>query len=185
MLPQKQKLEQKQEKEEIVPKNFAFIYCAVNARLKRKNNKYLIDSVLKSPRIQRSQSENIIFDNRDTKESIVDFVCALKRKIPTFQIYFLPFWKQLKFQLNLLSTRMAKRKKEERGSLSKSEEVNLNRVYSWGRAAYAPVRNFSKTCGLSKKKVEQFYKPRHRIQKRNQTFPKIFGFCGQTSETKQ
>ena len=112
-------------------------------------------------------------------------MCALKRKIPTFQIYFLPFWKQLKFQLNLLSTRMAKRKKEERGSLSKSEEVNLNRVYSWGRAAYAPVRNFSKTCGLSKKKVEQFYKPRHRIQKPNQTFPKIFGFCGQTSETKQ
>ena len=33
-LPRKQKLEQKQGKEEIVPKNFDSVYSAVNARLK-------------------------------------------------------------------------------------------------------------------------------------------------------
>ena len=65
-LPKKPKLEQKQEKEEIVPKNFDSIY-----------------------RLRLSQSENIILDNRDTKESIVGFVCALKRKNTDFpDIYF-------------------------------------------------------------------------------------------------
>ena len=88
-LPRKQKLEQKQEKKEIVPKNFDSIYSAVNARLKKSNNKNIIDLILISPRIKISQSDNIILDNRDTKESIVDFVCALKRKNTDFpDIYF-------------------------------------------------------------------------------------------------
>ena len=53
------------------------------------NNKHLIDLILNSPRIRLSQSENIILYNRDTKESIVDFVCALKRKNTDFpDIYF-------------------------------------------------------------------------------------------------
>ena len=37
-LPKKPKLEQKQEKEEIVPKNVDSIYSAVNAKLKTSNN---------------------------------------------------------------------------------------------------------------------------------------------------
>ena len=73
-LPRKQKLEQKQEKVEIVPKNFDSVYSAVNARLKTSNNKHIIDLILNSPRIKLSQSDNIILDNRDTKESIVDIV---------------------------------------------------------------------------------------------------------------
>ena len=85
----KKKLEQKQEKEEFVPKDFDSIYSAVNAKLKTSNNKQLIDLVLNSPRTRLSKSENIILDYRDTKESIVDFVCALKRKNPNFpDIYF-------------------------------------------------------------------------------------------------
>ena len=88
-LPTKQKLEQKQEKEEIVPKNFDSAYSAVNARLKTSNNKHIIDLILNSPRIKLSQSDNIILDNRATKESIVDFVCTLKRKNTDFSdIYF-------------------------------------------------------------------------------------------------
>ena len=88
-LPKKPKLEQKQDKEEIVPKNFDSIYSAINAKLKTSNNKHLIDLILNSPRIRLSQSENIILDNRDTKKSIVDFVCALKRKNTNFpDIYF-------------------------------------------------------------------------------------------------
>ena len=51
---------------------------------------------------------------------------------------------------------MPKQKKEEHESLSKSEMVNLNRLYSRGRAAYDSVGNLSKASGLSKKKVEQF-----------------------------
>ena len=75
------KLEQKQEKEEIVPKNFDSVYNVVNAMLKTSNNEHPIDLILNSPTIKLSQSDNFIIDNRDTEESIVDFVCALKRKI--------------------------------------------------------------------------------------------------------
>ena len=51
---------------------------------------------------------------------------------------------------------MPKRKTEELGSLSKSEKVSLNRLFSRGRAEYGSVRNLSKASGLSKKKVEHF-----------------------------
>ena len=61
------KLEQKQEKEEIVLKDFDSIYTAVNARLKTSNTKHPIDLVLNSPRIRLSQSDNIMLDNRDTR----------------------------------------------------------------------------------------------------------------------
>ena len=110
-----------------------------------------------SPRTKLSQSDNTNIDNRDTKESIVDFVCALKRKkTPVFQIFILLFWKQLNFLLNLLLTRMPKQKIEKLGSFSKSEKVRLNRLYSRGRAVYGSIQNLSKASGLSKKKVETF-----------------------------
>ena len=83
-LPRKQKLEQKQEKEEIVPKLFDSVQSAVYARLKTSNKKHIFDLILNSPRIKLSQSDNIILENRDTKETIVDFVCALKRKNTNF-----------------------------------------------------------------------------------------------------
>ena len=78
-LPKNRKLE-KASREEIVPKDFDSFYSAINARLKTSNNQHLIDSVLDSRRIKLRQSENMILDNRDTKEPIVDFLCALKRK---------------------------------------------------------------------------------------------------------
>ena len=88
-LPRERKLEQKIGKEEIVPKNFDSVFSAVNARMKTSNNKHIIDLFLNSSRIKLSQSDNIILNNRDTKESIVDFVCALKRKNTDFSyIYF-------------------------------------------------------------------------------------------------
>ena len=77
----KKKLEQKQEKEVIVPKNYYSIYCAVNAKLKMiSKKKHHIDSILNSSRIRLSQSKIIILDTRDIKESFVDSVCALKLK---------------------------------------------------------------------------------------------------------
>ena len=47
------------------------------------------------------------------------------------------------------------RKTEELGSLSKSEKVSLNRLFSRGRVAYGSVRNLCKANGLSEKKVRQ------------------------------
>ena len=51
---------------------------------------------------------------------------------------------------------MPKQKIEELGSLSNSEKVGLNRLYSRGRAAYGSIQNLSKASGLSKKKVAKF-----------------------------
>ena len=88
-LPKKTKTNKSKKKKEIEPKSFDFVSSAVNAKLKTSNNKHLNELLLNSPRISLSQSENIILDNRDTQESIVDFVCALKRKNVDFpDIYF-------------------------------------------------------------------------------------------------
>ena len=81
-------MEQKQEKE-IVPKNFDSVHSVVNAKLKTNNNKHIIDLILNSLRIKLNQPDKIILGNRDTKESFVDFVCAVKRKNIDFaDIYF-------------------------------------------------------------------------------------------------
>ena len=79
-LPRKQKLEQKQEKEEIVPTNFDSVYNAVNARLKTSNNKHIFDLILNSPRIKISQSDKIILDNRDTRIYCRLCVCTKAKK---------------------------------------------------------------------------------------------------------
>ena len=73
-LPKNSKLEQKQEKEEIVPKDFDSNYSIVNARLKFNNNKNLFDLVLNSPWIRLSHSENILVHNRDTNETHIEKV---------------------------------------------------------------------------------------------------------------
>ena len=71
-------------------KKFDSVYSAVNARLKTSNKKHIIDLILNSPRIKLSRSDNILLENRDTKEFIEDFVCALKQKNTDFpDIYFI------------------------------------------------------------------------------------------------
>ena len=82
-------MEQKQEKEEIVPKDFDSFHSAVNTKLKTSNNKLLNDSILNSPRNRLNRSEKIILDNRDTNESNVSFVYSLKRKSSNFPIIYL------------------------------------------------------------------------------------------------
>ena len=66
-VPRKEKLEQKQAREEILPKKFDYISSAVNARLKTSNHKHFIDLILNSPRIKFSESDNMTLDNRDKK----------------------------------------------------------------------------------------------------------------------
>ena len=100
----------KQEKEEIVPKNIDSVYSAVKASLKTSNNQHLIDLILIFPTIRLSQSGKIILDNRDTKESIVDFVCALKQKNTVFpNIYFTTLEAtQIPPKLNIIENAKAK-----------------------------------------------------------------------------
>ena len=50
-------MEQKKEKEEIVPKNFDSVYSDVNVRFKASSNDHLIDLILNSLRSRLSQSE--------------------------------------------------------------------------------------------------------------------------------
>ena len=68
-------------------------------------------------------------------------------------MFTLIIWKQLNFHLNLLLTKLPKQKTEELGSVSKSEKVRLNRLYSRGRAAYGSIQNLS---GLSETKIDVF-----------------------------
>ena len=51
---------------------------------------------------------------------------------------------------------MPKLKREESGSLSKSERLKLQRLYTQGGAAYGSVRNLVKASNLSVSKVRQF-----------------------------
>ena len=51
---------------------------------------------------------------------------------------------------------MPKLKREEAGSLSKSERQKLQRLYTQGGAAYGSVRNLVKASILSVSKVRQF-----------------------------
>ena len=83
-------------------------------KLKTSNNKHLIDLTLNSPRIRLNQSENIILDNRDTKQSIVDFVCALKRKNTDFPDIYFTILEATQIPQNLLSTRMPKTEERQR-----------------------------------------------------------------------
>ena len=98
-LPRKQKLEQKQEKDKIVPQHFDSVYSAVNARLETSNNKHIIDIILNYPRNNLSQSDIIILVIQDKKSIVEDFVCALKRKKHQFFGYLL-----YKFGSNSTST---------------------------------------------------------------------------------
>ena len=57
-------------------------------RVRISKKKHIIDIILSSPRTKLSQSDNFTLDYRDTKESSVDFVCALKRKNTNFPVIY-------------------------------------------------------------------------------------------------
>ena len=77
---------------------------------------------------------------------------ALKRKNANFPDIYFTILEAAQLLLNLLITRMPKQKTEELGSLSKSEKVRLNILYSRGGAAYGSNQNLSKPSSLSKTK---------------------------------
>ena len=85
-------MEQKQEKEEIVPKKFDSVYSAVNARLKTRNSKHIIDLILNSPRIKLRQSDKTILDNRVTKKIYCRLCVCTKAKKKQFYRYLLYYF---------------------------------------------------------------------------------------------
>ena len=82
--------------------------------LETSNNKHIIDLILNSLRNDLSQSDNILIDNRDTKKSIVDFVCALKRKKTDFSGFYFTILEATQLPPKLVINKNAKAK--ERGT---------------------------------------------------------------------
>ena len=60
---------------------------------------------------------------------------------------------------------MPKVRREEAGSLSKSEHQKLQRLHTQGDAAYGSVRNLVKASNLSVSKVRQFLHSKHSYTK--------------------
>ena len=94
-------------------KKIESFHDAVNARLKTNKTKHLLNLLLLSPRIKLRQSDNIIIDNRGTKESFVNFVCALKRKNNDFLDNYLSILKTTNFPPKLVHNKNAKAKVRE------------------------------------------------------------------------
>ena len=116
----------------------------------------LVDKILSFPRIKVSNSQTLILDGVETGISLLNFTQELRRKnedIPAFtSLYFTPLvYLRLWFWM-----RMPKLKREEAGSLSKSERQKLQRLYTTDGAAYGSFRNLVKASNLSVSKVRHF-----------------------------
>ena len=73
----------------------------------------------------------------------------------------------------LLSRVMQRVKKEEPGSLSKSERQNLPRLYTQRSAADASVRNLAEAAKLSPSKVREFLHSKTSFTRFTQATPKF------------
>ena len=116
----------------------------------------LIDKILSCSRIKLSNSQTIILDGVDTGVLISDLLYICVEKTKTFQTFTLLYSTLLEYHPLQFSTRMAKLRMEEAGSLSKYERQKLKRLYTQGAAAYGSVRNLSKASKLPVSKVRQF-----------------------------
>ena len=68
---------------------------------------------------------------------------------------------------------MPKVKKEELGSLSKTEQQNLQRLYMQGFEAYGSVRNLAKAAKLSPSKFREFLHSKRSYTRFTQATPKF------------
>ena len=108
--------------------------------LKKEINKKLfskadssVDKVLSCPRIKLSNSHTLFLDGVETGISLLDFAQQLRRKnadIADIFLYLTPLvYRRIWFWI-----RMPKLKREEAGSLSKSELQKLQKLYTQGGA---------------------------------------------------
>ena len=106
----------------------------------------LVDKILSCPRIKLSNSQTLILDGVETGIFLSDFAQQLRRKnADAPDIYF-----TLLDAADISPTpiRMPKLKREEAGSLSKSERQKLQRLYTQGGAAYGSVLNIVKASNM-------------------------------------
>ena len=118
----------------------------------------LVDKILSCPRIKLSNSQTLILDVVETGTFLLDSAQHLRRKnadVP--DIYFTLLYLTPLVYLRLwFWIRLPKPRREEAGSLSKSERQKLQRLYTQGGGAYGSVRNLVKANSLSVPKVRQF-----------------------------
>ena len=116
----------------------------------------LRNKILQSPRIKLSSSNTLVLDGIETGVLLKDFAQRLKSKnVPVPDICF-TLLDAASITPDIVVNSQATVKKEELGSLSKSEQQTLQRLYTQGFAAYGSVRNLAKAAKLSPSKAREF-----------------------------
>ena len=157
--------------------------------LKKKTNKKLFskadslkEKILFCPRIKLSISQTFILDGVETGISFLEFVQQLHRKNKAVPDIYFSFLTPLVYLRLWFWIRMLKLKREEVGSLSKSERQKLQRLYTQGGTAFGSVGNLVRSSNLSESKVRQFlqskpsytkFTPATRKFKRMKTFARL------------
>ena len=127
----------------------------INKKLFSKANS-IVDKILSSPRIKLSNSETLILDGVEMEFSCRTLPNNCVVRTQTFQTFTLLYLTLLIYLRLRFWIRMPKLKREEAGSLSKSERQKLQRLYRQGVAAYGSVRNLVKASNLTVSNVRQF-----------------------------
>ena len=116
----------------------------------------LVDKILSCPPIKLSISQTLNLDCLETGFSLLALLNICVVKTQTFQTFILLYLTPLVCLRLWFWIRMPEPKREEAGSLSKSEHQKLQRLYTQSAAAYGSVRNLVKASNLSVSKVRQF-----------------------------
>ena len=117
------------------------------------------------PRIKLSNSQILILHGVETGIFLSDFAQQLRhKKAEVPDLYFI-LLDATGISPTLILNQMPKLKREEAGSLSKSERQKLQRLYTQGGAAYGSVRNLVKASNLSVSKVRHFLHSKHSYTK--------------------
>ena len=110
----------------------------------------LVDKILSCPRIKLWKIQSLILDDVETGIFLLHFAQQLHREnadVP--DIYLTLLDANLVYLRLWFWNRLPKLKREEAGSLPKSERQKLQKLYTQGGAAYGSVHNLVKASSLS------------------------------------
>ena len=138
------------------------LLCQIDS-LKRDINKKvlgkadtLIGKMLSCSRIKRSNSQTIFWMEFVTGVSFSDFTQHLRRKNEDVPHISFTLLDAAGTSPSLVSTKIAKLKIDEAGSLSKYERQTVQSLYTQGASAHGSIRNLAKTSRLPVSKMRQF-----------------------------
>ena len=117
----------------------------------------LVNKILECPRTKLSNSNTLNMDGIDTGVLLKDFAQRLKRKSLTVPDIYFTLLDAASISPNIVVNSHVKGKKEELGSLSKSERQKLQRLYKQESVAYGSVPNMAKAAKLSLSKVREYF----------------------------